>query len=135
MTPRSLRISIFALLVLCAQFLPTWSNGSAEDATPTALPVASPTAVEQWPTWIQLGANNVIIARAVRAETCPQITIDGSTGAMNIRAQPNADHPNIVCETAVPPKSKAVIIDGQSIPLPDADPQRIALIGDTGCRL
>ncbi len=135
MTPRSLRVSVFALLVLCSQFVASSSAVAAEDATPYASPIASPTAVQQWPSWIALGPNDVIIARAVRTETCPQITIDGSTGTMNIRALPNAEHPNVVCETAVPSGSKSVSIDGQSMPLPVAEPQRIALIGDTGCRL
>jgi hypothetical protein len=135
MSTRSQRTSILALLLLCTQFLTGWSVVDANDATPAASPVASPAAVEQWPSWIQIGPNDVILARAVRAETCPQITIDGSTGAMNIRALPNVDHPNIVCETAVPTGSKSVAIDGQAMRLPVADPQRIALIGDTGCRL
>ena len=126
MTPRSLRVSVFALLVLCSQFVASSSAVAAEDATPYASPIASPTAVQQWPSWVALGPNDVIIARAVRTETCPQITIDGSTGTMNIRALPNAEHPNVVCETAVPSGSKSVSIDGQSMPLPVAEPQRIA---------
>jgi predicted phosphodiesterase len=135
MDPRSLRLGIVAVLLLCLQGVTGWSPVGADDATPVASPVASPTAVEQWPSWIAIGPNDVILARAVRAETCPQITIDGSTGAMNIRALPTAEHPNVVCETAVPARSKSVSIDGQSMPLPVAEPQRIAVIGDTGCRL
>jgi len=54
---------------------------------------------------------------------------------MNIRALPNVEHPNVVCETTVPSGSTAVSIDGEAMPLPVTDPQRIALIGDTGCRL
>lgn len=135
MDPRSLRLGIVAVLLLCLQGIAGWSPVTADDATPISSPVASPTAVERWPSWITIGPNDVILARAVRSETCPQITIDGSTGAMNIRALPTADHPNVVCESAIPARSKSVSIDGQSMPLPVAAPQRIALIGDTGCRL
>jgi hypothetical protein len=135
MATRSLGYKFLALLVLWSLSLSGWFTVGANSATPVASPVASPTAVEQWPSWIAIGPSDLIIARAVRAATCPQITIDGSTGAMDIRALPTSEHPNIVCETTVPAGSTDVSIDGQAMPLPVADPQRIALLGDTGCRL
>ena len=135
MTTRSLHSRVLALLVLLSLTLIGWSTPVANGATPVASPVASPTAVEKWPSWISIGPSDSIIARAVRSTTCPQITIDGSRGSMNIRALPNAEHPNVVCETSVPSGSEAVSIDGEVMPLPVADPQRISLIGDTGCRL
>jgi hypothetical protein len=54
---------------------------------------------------------------------------------MDIRALPNAEHPNLVCETTIPADSTEVSIDGKTMPLPVAEPRRIALLGDTGCRL
>lgn len=135
MSPKSLRLNLLLLLVLCLASMGSWTSVDANDATPAASPVASPTAVEHWPAWMAIGPDDLIIARAVRPSTCPTITIDGSSGSMNIRALPTAEHPNVVCETAVPAGSSAVSIDGKSMPLPVADPQRIALIGDTGCRL
>ena len=71
MTPRSLRVNVFALLVLCSQLVIGWSAVGADDATPAASPIASPTAVEQWPSWIQLGPNDVILARAIRRRNLP----------------------------------------------------------------
>ncbi len=135
MTFYSLRPKVLVVLALLMLSPIGWANIEANDATPVASPAASPTAVESWPSWITLGPSNAIIARAVRATACPQITIDGSTGSMNIRALPAAEHPNVVCETTVPAGATTVSIDGESMPLPDPDPQRIALIGDTGCRL
>lgn len=135
MAARSLRLRILVLLALLTVSPVGWTTISAADATPVASPIASPTAVEHWPSWIAIGPSDSIIARAVRASTCPQITIDGSTGSMAIRALPTAEHPNFVCETTVPAGSAEVAIDGESMPLPVADPQQIAVIGDTGCRL
>jgi predicted phosphodiesterase len=130
-----LRLRILALLACWSLSMLGWSAIGASDATPLASPVASPTAVEHWPSWVAIGPSDAIIARAVRPESCPQIAIDGSKGSMNIRALPTAEHPNVVCETTVPSGASAVSIDGKDRPLPDNDPQRIALLGDTGCRL
>ncbi len=135
MATRSLRLKILALLALLTLSPLGWATVQADDASPVASPAASPTAVKHWPSWIAVGPSDTIIARAVRASTCPQITIDGSTGSMDIRALPTAEHPNVVCESTVPAGSTQVTIDGKSMPLPVADPQRIAVLGDTGCRL
>lgn len=135
MIARSLHSRFFALIVLCSLSLIGWASPAAHGATPVASPVASPSAVEEWPSWISIGPSDSIIARAVRPATCPQITIDGSSGSMNIRALPSAEHPNVVCETTVPSGATTVSIEGEAMPLPAAEPQRIAVLGDTGCRL
>src|SRR5262245_17087631 len=108
MATRSLRFVVLALLLLTSLGSVGWSTAGADDATAVASPVASPTVVQHWPSWISIGPSNVILARAVRPDACPQITIDGSTGAMDIRALPTTDHPNVVCETAVPTGSASV---------------------------
>ncbi len=135
MTKQQLRLNVFTLLILCSFGLGSVARVDAKNATPVASPVASPTAVEPWPSWVEIGPSNMIIARAVRSESCPVITIDGSSGSMNIRALPTEHHPNVVCETTVPAGAIAVSIDGKTMPMPNPDPQRIAVIGDTGCRL
>ncbi len=107
----------------------------ASDATPLASPVASPVVSDGWPSWVEIGPGDATIVRAVRAETCPAIRIDGTVASMNIRAQPTADHPNVVCEATLPAGSDSVSIEGEALPLPAPEPQRIAVIGDAGCRL
>jgi hypothetical protein len=93
------------------------------------------------------------IARAITtASSCPAIEIDGRPAAMAVRA-PLAPIPlrhasgeakgrpapvsSAVqsCETALPPNARRVVVDGQALPLPVAEPKRIVVIGDTGCRL
>jgi len=135
MAGRSIRFMALASLMLWSLTFTAGSMAGASDATPLASPVASATAGETWPSWVEIGPGNATIVRAVRAETCPAITIDGTVASMNIRAQPTADHPNIVCETFVPFGSRAVSVDGKTMPLPVADPQQIVLLGDTGCRM
>ncbi len=135
MLKRALRLNVVLVLALCSLNLIGSIGVDATDATPVASPVASPEAVETWPSWIQLGADNAIIGRAIRPSACPEIDIDGVASTMDIRAQPTDNHPNVVCETTVPPGTASVSIDGKAMPMPDPDPQRIAVIGDTGCRL
>lgn len=135
MSKHRLRLNMIVVLVLCSLTLMSSARVDANDATPVASPIASPTALEDWPSWVEIGPSNMIIARSVRPESCPVITIDGAGGSMNIRALPTDNHPNIVCETTVPSGASTVSIDGKVMPLPDPDPQRIAVIGDTGCRL
>jgi predicted phosphodiesterase len=136
MRPRSIQVCLIALLVLMIVAAGSWSSIAAQSsATPAASPVASPQAVESWPSWIQLGPNDAIVARAVRLASCPDIVIDGVTNHMSLRAPATANHPNVVCETTIPPGSDSVSIDGKQLALPVAEPDRIAIIGDTGCRL
>ena len=110
--------------------------------------------------WVILGGdsvgNNQAIARAATTyispsgeAICPNITIDGSTIQMTMRVvaglmplrstdyQPSvpANFPVSVCETILPSTAKAASIVGKSIPIPKKSPDRILLIGDTGCRM
>lgn len=136
MSVRSARFTIVVLLAFLVSGFASWSPGFAQsDATPAASPEATPLAVESWPSWTELGPDNAILVRAVRASACPVVVIDGVTATMNLRAGITAEHPNVVCEVIVPPGSDAVSIEGKSLPLPVANPQRIAVIGDTGCRM
>ena len=68
--------------------------------------------------------------------SCPQVTFDGSITAMTVRAAPNGEnYPITVCAAPIPIGAKAASIADQSLVLPVADPQRILIIGDTGCRM
>lgn len=136
MRTRSIRGGIIALLMLVSLSSVGQSPSHAQaGATPVASPLATPQAVESWPSWIQLGPNDQIIARAIRQNACPEIVIDSVSHDMNLRAPATANHPNVVCEVTVPPGANLVSIEGKNLPLPVPDPQRIAVIGDTGCRL
>jgi hypothetical protein len=86
--------------------------------------------------WVQLGPDGARIARAVTtAPTCPAARFDDSAITLLQRAAPGANFPVRVCEAPVPPEIGRVIIADREVRMPTGPPQRIAVLGDTGCRL
>jgi hypothetical protein len=101
---------------------------------------------------------NLAIARAITAATaagganpCPTITVNGGTPVqMNLRAGATTSlpvrtgvvtpvkpslFPVSVCEYPLPAGATSAVVAGQSLPLPKANPTKIVVLGDTGCRL
>ena len=103
--------------------------------------------------WTQLGPDGSISLRAIVGATadCPIARVDGSTRPLVPRARATpagrpADpaHDNRAfqpgfavtsCELGLPASTRQASIDGQPVPMPGADPQRIVVVGDTGCRI
>ncbi len=88
--------------------------------------------------WIQYGPNNTVLARAITTATsCPSASVGGTPLTLNARSAPTTTFPVLVCEAAVPAGTGATTatIDGVALKLPVAQPRRIIVIGDTGCRL
>ena len=97
-----------------------------------AAPSAHAGADHRWLQYVPGGLE----ARAVTHDAaCPPASIDGVAKTMRVRAKPGADYPVLVCALRVPAGAKSARIDGVALPLPKPDPQRILLIGDTGCRI
>ncbi|MGJ7579198.1 metallophosphoesterase [Variovorax sp. RHLX14] len=102
--------------------------------------------------WVEIGPNGQTIARAITsADTCPTIAVDANAAVMTLRAaagtpaqrttasdaadsKPSA-FPVTTCETVVKPGATAVSVAGRLLPLPKSEPQRIAVLADTGCRM
>lgn len=98
--------------------------------------------------WTVLGPSGSIIVRAITQDTsCPMISITTSstdstatraemTQTMDVRQDSsNSDFPVLVCQSSVPQDAASVSIGSTNLPLPMSNPSRIAIIGDTGCRL
>ncbi len=87
--------------------------------------------------WVEIGPDGVAFARVVTAApACPVVRFDGRAEVMTVRAEPSAPaFPVRVCEAAVPASVRSAAVDGQSLPLPSPNLERIVVIGDTGCRL
>ncbi len=108
--------------------------------------------------WVVIGANNQAIARLITPyAACPSITIDGVTSPMNLRVgpgtmpiRPSTSDPTITattvntkasvfpvttCELNIPSSALVATVAGKNLPLPKANPTRIVVLGDTGCRL
>ncbi len=110
--------------------------------------------------WVIIGSdeagNNRAFARVATSylspsgqAVCPQINIDGRMTQMTMRAvagvmplrptafQPSvpADFPLSTCESILPIGTQFASVAGQSLPIPKEKPNRILLIGDSGCRM
>jgi hypothetical protein len=84
--------------------------------------------------WVQIGPAGVAELRVVSGDTCPDALIDGQRVTLQSRAEPDANFPRL-CSTTLSPSAKQVSLDGALITLPLAAPKRIAVTGDTGCRI
>jgi hypothetical protein len=97
--------------------------------------------------YVVLGAGGQVVARAITtADACPSIRIDATVQEMQTRAAPGeaplrpkqgkpSQFPVRVCEAIVPGEARVASVAGQSLALPAARPQRIVVLGDTGCRI
>ena len=101
-----------------------------------ALAMSAVSAIAQGYHWVQFGPRGVE-ARGMAGEggTCPTATIDGKPAPMSVRAEPTKDFPIRVCTLPIPSDSMTATVGGDPLPLPVADPKRILVLGDTGCRL
>ncbi len=71
----------------------------------------------------------------VTDEICPEMTVDGTPRQMRRRAGPTEAFPNSVCVYESDRRVHMAVLDERVFPLSPNDPQRILLVGDTGCRL
>ena len=102
--------------------------------------------------WVELGPDGVAIARAITsADACPPIVLDGNAQAMMVRVPPGTaplrstvsapadSKPSafaiIICERSVPIGTMRATIGPRALPLPKLEPERIVVLGDSGCRL
>ena len=84
--------------------------------------------------WVQAVRGGYEARVVTGAAHCPVLHTDKGDIAMAERAAATADFP-LVCGAAVPAGAVSASIAGATVPLPVADPQRILVLGDTGCRI
>jgi hypothetical protein len=85
--------------------------------------------------WLQYAPGG-LEARAVTDQAvCPSAEIDGVQKTMTVRAAPGEAYPVTACALPVPAETRSAAIAGVPLALPAHEPRRIAVIGDTGCRL
>jgi hypothetical protein len=111
--------------------------GAAVIATAGALPSAGAAAPAPEAAWVELGPSGAVVARAItKATACPRLAVNGVTVRMQERAAPSPpDYPVRSCQARLRPNAKRAVLDGRRLPLPARHPRRIAVVGDTGCRL
>ena len=85
--------------------------------------------------WVQLGPGGAAELRVVaNSAACPEVTIDRAVYPMAERAAPDANFP-LLCTLTLPASARSAMLGGVPIPLPQPAPERILVIGDTGCRI
>lgn len=95
--------------------------------------------------WTQYGDAGNLSARAIlpaSSAACPSITIDGAASPMAKRANGsgNTSVPQdfsgiFMCQYDVPMAAKTITIGAVTLAGHVSDPQKVAVIGDTGCRV
>jgi hypothetical protein len=98
---------------------------------------ASPTQVLAGP-WVELAVDGslsvrVVVGSAVTA--CPEVVADGNTVEARQRGAADGNFPITTCTATVPAATKKLSVGGLSVPVLPAAINRIAVIGDTGCRI
>jgi len=117
-------------LVLSA--LPT---ASSQFGTPVAFPESGDSAASLPPAWLEFGPEGRLIARVIVDGDCPALAIDDIDVNMTRRAPASDAFPVVTCEATVPFGTRTASILNQDLPLPEGPIRRIAVIGDTGCRV
>lgn len=136
-----LAVLLSSLLVACAQ---------APAPKPTSMPASMPASSTPPHTqaWVQAGAEPGWVVRAITsAERCPTLSWEGGEAAMQLRAEPATlparrqvdSKPSVFtqrsCELALPAGARQLRVGDTTLRVPMAEPRRIVLLGDTGCRL
>lgn len=95
--------------------------------------------------YVVLGPHGQAIVRVVtRDPTCPSLEFGGRQSAMHTRVEPretpfSPERPAVfgvrVCELSLPDGAAEVRLNGRRLPGMKGHPQKIVLLGDTGCRM
>lgn len=85
--------------------------------------------------WVELTGRGPELRLITSAADCPKARLDGRAVAMERRAAPDDAFPVTVCQLPVPGDVRHAAIGDWTAPLPKAEPRRVLIFGDTGCRL
>jgi len=102
--------------------------------------------------YVVIGEYGAAVARVlIDAPACPEIVLNQRAQPMALRApaatialRPTpsapadskpAEFPLLTCEATLPAGATSATVLGHRLPLPKAEPTRIVVLGDTGCRL
>ena len=96
---------------------------------------ATDAAAETLHPWVILGPDGPVVRTATTEGACPRIRYDDFDRPMQARVGPWPAFPVTVCDAPLPPIVREVRFAGAPVPVPAAEPQRIVVLGDTGCRV
>ena len=81
-----------------------------------------------------LGPQGAVARAVVDGAACPPIELDGKAAPMSVRAAADGRFP-LICDAPLPATAKRARIGDADLPLPKPAIGRIALFGDSGCRI
>jgi len=84
--------------------------------------------------WVQAVSSGFEARLVTSAGACPTLHTDKGDVAMAQRAAATADFP-LICAAPIPSGAARAGIADVGLPLPVSNPQRILVLGDTGCRI
>jgi hypothetical protein len=85
--------------------------------------------------WVQYVPTGLEARVVTDDAACPRASVDGQEVPMRERSTPGDHYPVRACAVSLPKGVKSITINDVPLPLPKERPQRILIIGDTGCRL
>jgi hypothetical protein len=84
--------------------------------------------------WVQATVTGFEARLVTGAAGCPTLHTDKGDVAMVVRMAASQDF-SLVCAAAIPNGASRAAIADTVVPVPAANPQRILVLGDTGCRI
>ena len=84
--------------------------------------------------WVQAVATGYEARLVTTAAACPVLNTNKGDVAMTARAPASADFP-MVCAALLAAGVTKAQIGAVTLPVPVSNPQRILVVGDTGCRI
>jgi hypothetical protein len=112
-----------------------WAGVHAQQGTPVATPIPFEAIGTLPPAWLEFGPDGRLLARVIVERECPPLVADGLELTMMRRTPTSEAFPVAACESTMPFGAESASILRQVLPLPSGPVARIAVIGDTGCRL
>ncbi len=102
--------------------------------------------------YVLMGPEGAPVVRVITAAAqCPALDVDGASVPMRVRLPAQtvpvrttrsdlpppkpSEFPVTTCEATLPVTAQRASVAGHPLPMPKAQPRRIVVIGDTGCRL
>ena len=85
--------------------------------------------------WVQILPRGPAVRAITTTARCPDIRFNDRAESMTERAAPDPDFQIRTCEAPLPAGTKRISIAGKPLALPPERPRRIAVVGDTGCRM
>ncbi len=85
--------------------------------------------------WVQMTAGGAEIRLVTPGAACPAVRVDGAARPTVQRAGPSEAFPNRVCAARLRAGDRRVLVDGLALLAPRARPERLVILGDSGCRL